>query len=110
MGFYGSFLELEELQPGACAPYSVPPSGEATLNYRGLPYDLLEDLLPQSGAWKQVAPTVGPPASMRPMRRRVFQQVVRKAAIAQRRLFGRRNGIGCACAWLQLLQFEETPI
>ena len=59
-GFYGSFLELEELQPGACAPYSVPPSGEATLNYRGLPYDLLEDLLPQSGAWKQVAPLLMP--------------------------------------------------
>ena len=60
IGLYGSFLELAELQPGACAPYSVPPSGEATLNYRGLPYDLLEDLLPQSGAWKQVAPLLMP--------------------------------------------------
>ena len=57
---YGSFLELAELQPGACAPYSVPRSEEATLNYRGLPYDLLEDLLPQSGAWKQVAPLLMP--------------------------------------------------
>ena len=57
---YGSFLELAELQPGACAPYSVPPSEEATLNYRGLPYDLLEDLLPQSGAWRQVAPLLMP--------------------------------------------------
>src|ERR1700722_8169874 len=28
VGLYGSFLEVEELQPGACAPYSVPPSGE----------------------------------------------------------------------------------
>jgi hypothetical protein len=53
---YGSFRELAELQPGACASYSVPPSEEATLNYRGLPYDRLEDLRPQSGAWKQVGP------------------------------------------------------
>ena len=60
ISLYGSFLELEELQPGACAPYFVPPSGEATLNYRGLPYDILEDMLPQSGAWKQVAPLLMP--------------------------------------------------
>ncbi|MGC2225077.1 MAG: DUF6094 domain-containing protein [Methylocella sp.] len=59
-GLYGSFLKLAELQTGACAPYSVPPSGEATLSYRGLPYDLLEDLLPQSCAWKQVAPLLMP--------------------------------------------------
>jgi Uncharacterised methyltransferase family (DUF6094) len=57
---YASFLELAELQPGACAPYSVPPSGEAALNYRGLPYDILEDLLPQSGAWRQVGPLLMP--------------------------------------------------
>ncbi len=60
LGLYGSFLGLPELQPGACPPYSIPPSGEATLNYRGLPYDLLEDLLPQSGAWKQVTPLLMP--------------------------------------------------
>ena len=60
MGLYGSFLELAELQPGVCAPYSVPPSGGATLNYRGLPYDILEDLLPLSGAWKQAAPLLMP--------------------------------------------------
>ena len=60
IGLYGSFLELAELQPGACPPYSVPPSGEATLNYRGLPYDFLEDLLPQSGAWRQVVPLLMP--------------------------------------------------
>ena len=58
IGLYGSFLELAELQPGACAPYSVPPSGEAALNYRGLPYDLLEDMLPQSGAWRAGGPAV----------------------------------------------------
>ena len=60
IGLYGSFLELEELQPDACPPYSIPPSAEAELSYRGLPYDLLEDLLPQSGAWKQVAPMLMP--------------------------------------------------
>ncbi len=55
IGLYGKFHELPELQPGVCQPYSVPQSGEATLTYRGLPYDLLEDLLPHSPAWKQVA-------------------------------------------------------
>jgi hypothetical protein len=60
IGLYGSFLELAELQPGACTAYSVPPSAEASLSYRGLPYDVLEDLLPQSGAWRQVAPLLMP--------------------------------------------------
>src|SRR5580692_10511483 len=60
VGLYGSFLGLPELQPRACPPYSIPPSGEAELSYRGLPYDLLEDLLPQSGAWKQAAPLLMP--------------------------------------------------
>ncbi|MBW4040248.1 MAG: class I SAM-dependent methyltransferase [Acidobacteria bacterium] len=52
---YGSFMALPQLQRGACAPYIVPASDEVTLGYRGLPYDRLEDLLPQSAAWKQVA-------------------------------------------------------
>ncbi len=60
VGLYGSFQALPELQPGACPPYFVPSSGEAELSYRGLPYDLLEDLLPQSGAWKQTAPLLMP--------------------------------------------------
>ncbi len=60
IGLYGSFPELAELQPGTCAPYSVPPSEEATFNYRGLPYDILEDLLPMSGAWRQAAPLLMP--------------------------------------------------
>jgi hypothetical protein len=51
---YGSFQALPELAPGACGPYFVPPTGEAALSYRGLPYDLLEDLLPLSGAWYRV--------------------------------------------------------
>jgi len=59
-GLYGSFLGLPELQPGACTPYSVPPSAESALSYRGLPYDLLEDLLPQWCAWKQAAPLLMP--------------------------------------------------
>jgi hypothetical protein len=60
VGLYGNFLKVPELQPGICQPYSVPRSGEATLSYRGLPYDLLEDLLPHSPAWKQVAPLLLP--------------------------------------------------
>ena len=60
VGLYGSYQELSELAPDACEPYRVPPSGEAPLSYRGLPYDLLEDLLPQSGAWKQAAPLLMP--------------------------------------------------
>ena len=59
-GLYGNFLKVPELQPGACSPYSVPPSDEASLSYRGLPYDLLEDLLPHSGAWRQAAPLLMP--------------------------------------------------
>jgi hypothetical protein len=57
---YGSFQALPELAPEACEPYSVPPTGEAALSYRGLPYDLLEDLLPLSGAWKQTLPFLMP--------------------------------------------------
>ena len=60
IGLYGSFLELAELQPGVCAPYSVPPSAKATLSYRGLPYDILEGLLPLSGAWRQAVPLLMP--------------------------------------------------
>ena len=60
VGLYGSFQKLPELEPCACPPYSVPPSGEAAMSYRGLPYDLLEDLLTHSGAWRQVAPLLMP--------------------------------------------------
>ncbi|WP_263359516.1 class I SAM-dependent methyltransferase [Acidicapsa ligni] len=57
---YGSFHALPELTPNSCAPYAVPPSGETSLSYRGLPYDVLEDLLPQSGAWRQTIPFLMP--------------------------------------------------
>ena len=60
VGLYGSFQDVPELQPAACPPYSIPGSGEATLTYRGVPYDVLEDLLPHSPAWKQVAPLLLP--------------------------------------------------
>src|SRR5579859_329461 len=44
------------------------------------------------------------------LRQEVFQQVVRKTTIVQRRVSGRRNGIGCAHTWLQLREFEKAPI
>lgn len=57
---YGSFQALSPLEPGACLPYLVPASESASLGYRGLPYDELEDLLPESGAWKQATPFLLP--------------------------------------------------
>jgi 16S rRNA G966 N2-methylase RsmD len=49
------YSRLTELAPEAVEPFVVPRSGEATLTYRGMPYDMVEDLLPSSGAWKQAA-------------------------------------------------------
>lgn len=60
VGLYGSFQKLPELEPGVCAPYVVPGSDAVEMSYRGLPYDLLEDLLPHSGAWRQAAPLLLP--------------------------------------------------
>ena len=57
---YGNFSELPPLEPGVGTPYLIPGSAEAVLSYRGLPYDLLEDQLPRSGAWKQAAPFLLP--------------------------------------------------
>ena len=51
---YGSFQSLPELMTDACESCSVPLTGETALSYRGLPYDLREDLLPRSSAWKDV--------------------------------------------------------
>jgi Uncharacterised methyltransferase family (DUF6094) len=56
IGLYGSFQKLPALELDVCAPYAVPGSGPVEMSYRGLPYDLIEDLLPQSGAWRQAAP------------------------------------------------------
>jgi hypothetical protein len=44
------------LEVGVSAPFSIPASREAVMEYRGIPYDLVEDLLPNSAAWRQVAP------------------------------------------------------
>jgi predicted RNA methylase len=60
IGLYGSFQKVPELAPGVCAPYTIPASGPAEIGYRGLPYDLLEELLPHSGAWRQAAPLLLP--------------------------------------------------
>jgi hypothetical protein len=60
IGIYGSFQNLPALDPCVCAPYSVPASDPVEMSYRGLPYDILEDLLPHSGAWRQVAPLLMP--------------------------------------------------
>ena len=49
---------LPVLAPGAVEPFAVPGGGEATMIYRGLPYDLIEDMLPGSAAWKQAVPTL----------------------------------------------------
>lgn len=57
---YGTFQDLQALEPGALSPYVVPPSPQAILTYRGLPYDRLEDMLPHSAAWRQVAPLLTP--------------------------------------------------
>lgn len=50
------YAKIPALQDGVSAPFSIPASREAVLDYRGIPYDLVEDLLPGSAAWKQVAP------------------------------------------------------
>ncbi|MGB6691133.1 MAG: DUF6094 domain-containing protein [Terracidiphilus sp.] len=51
----GGYSRLPELTPDAIEPFAVPRSGDASLTYRGLPYNLIEDLLPHSAAWKQAA-------------------------------------------------------
>ena len=45
---------------GAETPYSVPPAQAVPLVYRGLPLDQIEDLVPSSAAWQQVAPFLLP--------------------------------------------------
>jgi hypothetical protein len=60
----GAYSELPELIAEATEPFVVPRSGEATLTYRGLPYNAIEDLLPHSGAWKQAAQVLLPNEDM----------------------------------------------
>jgi hypothetical protein len=51
--------ELEELPPLPAEPehqYTAPPSGTVRLAHRGLPLDVIEDLLPKSSAYRQASP------------------------------------------------------
>jgi Uncharacterised methyltransferase family (DUF6094) len=55
------YARLPELAAENVEPFVVPRSGEeATLTYRGLPYDIVEDLLPNSVGWKQAAQVLLP--------------------------------------------------
>lgn len=50
--------KLEELPPLPAEPdhlYAAPPSGAVRLVHRGLPLDLIEDLLPKSSAYRQAS-------------------------------------------------------
>jgi tRNA1(Val) A37 N6-methylase TrmN6 len=60
----GAYSRLPELTAEATEPFVVPRSGEATLTYRGLPYNLIEDLLPQSAASRQAAQVMLPREDM----------------------------------------------
>jgi hypothetical protein len=60
----GGYSKLPELMSEATEPIVVPRSGEATLSYRGLPYNMIEDLLPHSAAWRQAAQVLLPGEDM----------------------------------------------
>jgi hypothetical protein len=47
--------EIQPLTDSADAGYSVPPSGLTTLVDQGIPLDKVEDLLPQSAAYRQAS-------------------------------------------------------
>ena len=57
---HGGYERLPDLGPAIVDPYVVPLSGDATLTYRGLPYEAIEDLPPHSAAWKQAAQVLLP--------------------------------------------------
>jgi hypothetical protein len=61
---HGGYLKLPVLTPDAIELFAVPRSGEASLSYRGLPHNLIEDLLPRSAAWRQAAQVVVPREDM----------------------------------------------
>jgi hypothetical protein len=63
--FNGRHLNLEDEHE----PYAVPATPPAVVTYRGLPFDAIEDLIPQSSAWKQVAPFLLPKEEMASGRR-----------------------------------------
>jgi hypothetical protein len=53
---HDGYTRLPVLDAAAVIPFAIPGSTEAVLTYRGVPYNVLEDLIPTSAAWKQVAP------------------------------------------------------
>lgn len=57
---HAGYERLPELATEIVEPYTVPISGEAALTYRGLPYDVIEDLLLHSAAWKLAAQVLLP--------------------------------------------------
>lgn len=57
---HDGYSRLPTLEATAVAAFVVPWSAEAVLTYRGLPYNVLEDLIPSSAAWKQVSPILLP--------------------------------------------------
>jgi hypothetical protein len=75
MAGHDGYDRLPVLEPGAVESFAVPGCGEATMIYRGLPYDLIEDMLPGSAAWKQAAPTL----------------LAREDTVAQRSIWSRRR-------------------
>ncbi len=58
--FNQPLLDLQEEHE----PYTVPATPPASIVYRGLPLDAIEDLILQSSAWKQVAPFLLPREEM----------------------------------------------
>jgi len=62
----GSYERLAPLGDVASPMYDVPESGPAKLEYRGLPLDEIEDLLPRSSAYRQAARILFPqPAAIK---------------------------------------------
>jgi hypothetical protein len=49
------YSQLAVLADGNTPRYAVPESGPVKMEYRGLPLDLIEDLLPRSPAYRQAA-------------------------------------------------------
>ena len=53
-------IDLPELQDVCDDPYDIPPTGPATLTFKGLPLDEVEDSLPSSQAYRQAARILAP--------------------------------------------------
>ena len=65
----GNYAQLAPLGDVGAPMYDVPESGPAKLEYRGLPLDEIEDLLPRSSAYRQAARILFPePAAFKDAR------------------------------------------